>query len=89
MSLYKRGDVWWYKFVFNGQVIRESAKTNSKTVAAEAERVRRREIEQSYNHIPKARARAALLEWRRHLAGWEGGSRSAEHGALQAMPPAS
>jgi hypothetical protein len=30
VSVYKRGDVWWYKFVFNGQVIRESAKTNSK-----------------------------------------------------------
>ncbi|HEY1470884.1 MAG TPA: tyrosine-type recombinase/integrase [Candidatus Acidoferrum sp.] len=53
MSLYKRGDVWWYKFIFNGQVIRESAKTNSKTVATDAERVRRREIEKAYNHIPK------------------------------------
>ena len=54
MSLYKRGDVWWYKFCFNGQVIRESAKTNSKTVAKDAERARRRELEQAYNHIPKA-----------------------------------
>ena len=24
MSVYKRGDVWWYKFRFAGQMIRES-----------------------------------------------------------------
>jgi integrase len=53
MSLYKRGDVWWYKFWFNGQLIRESAKTNSKTVGKDAERARRRELEQAYNRIPK------------------------------------
>jgi integrase len=53
MSLYKRGDVWWYKFWFNGQLIRESSKSDSKTVAKDAERARRRELEQAYNHIPK------------------------------------
>jgi hypothetical protein len=39
MSVYKRGDVWWYKFFFNGQLIRESAKTNSRTVAKDAETI--------------------------------------------------
>ena len=53
MSVFKRGRVYWYKFRFNGQPIRESAKTNSKTVALEAERARRRELERSYNRIPK------------------------------------
>ncbi len=53
MSLYKRGDVWWYKFWFNGQLIRESSKSDSKTVAKDAEHARRRELEQAYNHIPK------------------------------------
>src|SRR5215472_851836 len=53
MSLYKRGDVWWYKFWFNGQPIRESSKSDSKTVAKDAERARRRELEQAYNRIPK------------------------------------
>ncbi len=51
--LYRRGDVWWFKFRFQGQVIRESAKTGSKTVAREAERARRREIELAINRIPK------------------------------------
>ena len=39
MSLYKRGDVWWYKFRFAGRVIRESSKSESKTVAKDAERI--------------------------------------------------
>ncbi len=53
MSVYKRGNVWWYKFKFNGQDIRDSAKTGDKTLAREAERARRRELERSFNRIPK------------------------------------
>jgi len=55
MSVYKRGDVWWYKFRFAGREIRESAKTGSKTVAREAERVRHREIEEGYNNLSDRR----------------------------------
>jgi integrase len=55
MSLYKRGDVWWYKFRFAGQVIRESSKSESKTVAKEAERARRRELEEKWNQIKRRR----------------------------------
>jgi len=53
VSLYKRGDVWWYKFRFAGQMIRETSKSNSKTVAKEAEWSRRRELEESYNQIKR------------------------------------
>ena len=53
MSVYKRGDTWWYKFKFAGQSIRESTKTNSKTVADKAERARRRELEEGFNGISK------------------------------------
>lgn len=52
-SLFKRGNVWWYKFRFCGQVIRDSARTNSKTVARGAEQARRHELELAVNHIPK------------------------------------
>ena len=55
VSLYKRGDVWWYKFRFANQVIRESSKSESKTLAKDAERVRRRELEESFNRIAKPR----------------------------------
>ena len=53
MSLYKRGNVWWYKFHFCGQLIRDSAKTRSKTLAREAEQARRRELAMAVNRIPK------------------------------------
>ena len=53
MSVFKRGNVWWFKFRFEGQVIRESAKTNSKTLAREAERARRRELELGVNGLTK------------------------------------
>ena len=55
MSVYKRGDVWWYKFRFAGQVVRESSKSKSRTVAKEAERARRRQLEESFNRISKPR----------------------------------
>ncbi len=51
--LYKRGEVWWFKFRFEGQVIRDSAKTASKTVARDAERARRRDLELAVNRIHK------------------------------------
>ena len=37
MSVFRRGDIWWYKFCFARRLIRETAKTTSKTVAKEAE----------------------------------------------------
>jgi integrase len=56
----KDSKIWWYDFIFEGQRVRESAKTRSKTLARDAERVRRRELEQSYNGI-KRRDRAKLF----------------------------
>jgi integrase len=53
MGVYKRGDTYWYKFLFQGQLIRESARTNSKTVAREAERARRRDLELAINRISR------------------------------------
>jgi integrase len=53
MSIYKRGDVWWFKFRFQGQLIRESAKTSSKTIARDAERARRRDLELGVNRIQR------------------------------------
>jgi integrase len=69
MSVYKRGGVWWFKFRFEGQVIRESAKTVSKSLAREAERARRRELETAINGVQR-RARMPLFsiaarEWLR------------------------
>src|SRR5580765_6163778 len=62
MSIYRpaSGKIWWYDFIFQGQRVRESTKTRSKSLARDAERARRRELEESYNGI-KRRDRAKLL----------------------------
>ena len=46
-------NIWWYKIVFAGQEIRESCKSDSKTIAKDAEKSRRRELEKAFNRIPK------------------------------------
>lgn len=52
MGVYKRGDTYWYEFTFAGKRIRESAKTDSKTVAKEAEKSHRRGLERSLAGLP-------------------------------------
>ncbi|HUQ93749.1 MAG TPA: tyrosine-type recombinase/integrase [Bryobacteraceae bacterium] len=37
MAVYKRGKVWWYKFTWNGELIRESTKHTNKRVAEQME----------------------------------------------------
>ena len=53
--LYQRGkeNTWWYRFRFGGRIVHESAKTQSKTVAREAEKQRRRQLEESWNQITR------------------------------------
>src|SRR6266702_2699488 len=41
MSIYKRGDVYWYKFMWKGQVIRESTKQGNDKVARQMEATHR------------------------------------------------
>ena len=52
MAVYKRGEVWWYSFVFAGKKIQESAKTSRKTIATEAEKRRRLELERAHAGMP-------------------------------------
>ena len=53
--LYKRGDVWWYEFTFNGVRIRESSGTDSKTLARQSQLKRRRDLELSVSGIKRER----------------------------------
>ena len=52
MAVLKRGNVWWYEFSFAGRRVRESAKTSRKTVAIEAGRNRRLELEKTLAGMP-------------------------------------
>lgn len=65
--LYRRGDIWWYKFRFAGRLFRESAKTASKTLARHAERKRHQGLEEAIHGIKKRVApitfSAAATDW--------------------------
>jgi integrase len=80
MALFRRGEIWWYEFLFARRRVRESAKTTSKTVAKQAEKNRRRELEHGFNGIQDNRdervrsikelATAYLADYRlRHKSG--------------------
>jgi integrase len=53
--IYRRGKkgTYWLRFRFAGRFVHESARTVSKTLAREAERQRRRELEKNWNRIDK------------------------------------
>jgi integrase len=67
MSVFQRGNVWWYTFHFAGRRIQESTGSTSKNLAIKAERQRRREMEESANGIRASRRpalfRIAAKEW--------------------------
>lgn len=71
--VYQRGKkrLYWYRFRFGGRMIHESTKSKSKTLAREAERKRRQELEAKWNKVEKRKlppkfsdAAAAWLEKR-------------------------
>jgi len=55
MSLFRRGDVWWYEFWFAGRRIQESSKSPSKTIARTAEQKRKHELEEGFNNSTDTR----------------------------------
>ena len=57
-------DTWWYNFTFAGRRIRESAKTNLKTLAREAENNRRRELERAFVGAPMEKRERRVLSVR-------------------------
>jgi integrase len=62
--IYRRGKqgTYWMRFRFAGRFVHESARTTSKTVAREAERQRRRELERKWNRIEKRSLPPTLAE---------------------------
>jgi integrase len=56
MTLYKRGETWWYKFRFRGIEIQESGRTKSRTQALKAERARRNQLDEGASVIKTRKA---------------------------------
>jgi integrase len=46
-----QSQIWWYDFTFAGRRIQESSKSARKTIAVEAEKKRRLELERGFNHV--------------------------------------
>ncbi|MGA2881080.1 MAG: site-specific integrase [Bryobacteraceae bacterium] len=71
----KQSAVWWYSFTFAGQRVQESSKSKLKTIAGEAEKNRRRTLEEAYAGIQREKpdhrirtVRVALEAYRKHYA---------------------
>src|SRR6267154_1143315 len=47
----KTSKIWWYHFTFAGRHIQESSKSTRKTIATEAEKKRRLDLEKDFNDI--------------------------------------
>jgi integrase len=51
----KDSKIWWYNFTFAGRRIQESSKSRRKTVAQQAEKKRRQELETTFNDVSDRR----------------------------------
>jgi len=87
--IYKRGKrgTYWIRFRFAGRFVQESTRSTSKTVARDAERQRRRELEKSWNHIEKRTLPPTLAEaakrWLAKRTGLASNTRETYEGALK------
>jgi integrase len=52
MSLYKRGNVWWYEFIISGKRVRESSHSQKKTIARQAMERHRDSLERALAGMP-------------------------------------
>ena len=61
--VYRRGNVWWYKFTWNGEVIRSSAKTSNKRSAEQIEAARKTQFAKGEVGIEKRRRISTFREF--------------------------
>src|SRR5437879_1854692 len=58
----KVADVWWFDFIFAGKRYRESTGTSRKTLAANCEQRRRRELERYRSEGVRPESHTAMLQ---------------------------
>jgi integrase len=63
MSIYKRGQVYWYKFMWNGEVVRESTKQGSDKVARQIEAAHRTSLAKGEVGIREKKSAPTLIEF--------------------------
>jgi integrase len=78
MSIYKRGQMYWYKFMWNGQVVRESTKQGNDKVARQMEAAHRTSLAKGEVGIRDKKPVPTLVEfckdriepWASHRSSW-------------------
>src|SRR5712691_10831952 len=63
MSVYKRGQFWWYRFVWRGELVAESTKQSNKTVAENQERAHRLRLSNNELGIREKKPVPTLAEY--------------------------
>lgn len=63
MALYRRGRIWWYEFVFNGERIRESTKQGNKRIAEQIEAAKRTQLAKGEVGIEERKKVPTLAEF--------------------------
>ena len=71
MSIYKRGRVYWYKFMWNGEAIRESTRQTNQVVARNMESAHRTSLAKGEVGIREKKAVPTLTDFcGKRLAPW-------------------
>ena len=71
MAIYKRGSIYWYKFTFNGEAIRESTRQKNQIVARNMESAHRTSLAKGLVGIREKRSVPTLREFcERRLSPW-------------------
>lgn len=63
MGLYKRGDIYWYRFVWSGELIRESTRQSNKRVAQQMEAAHRASLAKGEVGIREKKAAPTLQKF--------------------------
>ena len=63
MSVYKRGEIWWYRFKWSGESIRESTKQGNRRTAETIEAARKTELAKSDVGIKDRKRTPTLAEF--------------------------
>src|SRR5205807_9728252 len=71
MAIYKRGKIYWYKFMWNGQPIRESTKQGNDKVARQMEAAHKTSLAKGEVGIREKKSVLTLAEFcRKRFAPW-------------------
>jgi integrase len=71
VSIYKRGDVYWYKFMWKGELVRESTKQGNDKVARQMEAAHRTSLAKGEVGLREKRSAPTLGEFcRKRFAPW-------------------